>query len=334
MSRQTEDDPTAPTSDAKAISPDLGFMGGELYFVNPDSGESTYKFEFVAQTDFVRIAVNDTVVYTSGEKKGRPVLTPNERVVKTVGTELRDTIVSMADKAIKLLIIEEKEKLAEKEKKEAAKRAETVANKPKKPDVEEPKKVKDEEPAAKEEVKEKPKKAAAAKEETKEKSKKAVTTKEEEPATKEETKEKPKKAAAKEETKEKPKKAAAKDEPVAKEKPKKGGGKKTAAVEESTSEEECDEKAPLHQRRKKIPKHIRMLVWNKYIGADVASTKCMSCREKTIEIAGFHCGHVIAEAKGGDMTITNLRPICAHCNLAMGTKSMNEFTSEFFGWKV
>ena len=40
------------------------------------------------------------------------------------------------------------------------------------------------------------------------------------------------------------------------------------------------------------------------------------------------------KAKGGDMTITNLRPICASCNLSMGTRSMNEFTLEFFGWDV
>ncbi len=40
------------------------------------------------------------------------------------------------------------------------------------------------------------------------------------------------------------------------------------------------------------------------------------------------------EAKGGDMTINNLRPICAACNGSMGTMSMNEFTTQFFGWSI
>lgn len=91
---------------------------------------------------------------------------------------------------------------------------------------------------------------------------------------------------------------------------------------------------PVHIRRKYIPKHIKTLVWNKYNGCENAEAKCASCRQERINIRNFHCGHVIAEANGGDMTINNLRPICAPCNLSMGTRSMNEFTSEFFGWIV
>jgi 5-methylcytosine-specific restriction endonuclease McrA len=87
-------------------------------------------------------------------------------------------------------------------------------------------------------------------------------------------------------------------------------------------------------KKKTIPKHVKTLVWNKYIGADKAKAHCMSCRQADISIRSFHCGHVIAEAKGGDMTINNLRPICSDCNLAMGTMSMNEFTSQFFGWQI
>jgi len=91
---------------------------------------------------------------------------------------------------------------------------------------------------------------------------------------------------------------------------------------------------PLHLRRKKIPKHIKTLVWNKYIGPETASSDCMSCRTVKISNRSFHCGHVIAESKGGDMNINNLRPICEACNGSMGTRSMNEFTKEFFGWSV
>jgi len=91
---------------------------------------------------------------------------------------------------------------------------------------------------------------------------------------------------------------------------------------------------PLHIKRKKIPKHIKTLVWNKYMGVDTAQADCVSCRSVKITNRSFHCGHVIAESKGGDLNINNLRPVCDACNGSMGTRSMNEFTKEFFGWTV
>jgi len=97
---------------------------------------------------------------------------------------------------------------------------------------------------------------------------------------------------------------------------------------------EEDAAEPLHVRRKKIPSSIRTLVWNKYIAADVAQSDCFCCRTAKISVRSFDCGHVIAEAKGGDLTINNLRPICKDCNKSMGTRSMNEFTKEYFGWTV
>lgn len=93
---------------------------------------------------------------------------------------------------------------------------------------------------------------------------------------------------------------------------------------------EDDVKLPIHVRRKTIPKYIKSLVWNKYMGENNTTSKCVCCLSQTIDCRSFHCGHVISEAKGGDLSITNLRPICASCNLAMSTKSMNEFCIEFF----
>ncbi len=107
-----------------------------------------------------------------------------------------------------------------------------------------------------------------------------------------------------------------------------------AVVPEVVEDSVVDAKEPLHVRRKKIPKAIRTLVWNKYIGSDITAAKCMCCKEEKISMNNWHCGHVLAEAKGGDTTINNLRPICAPCNSSMGTKSMNEFTEEFFGWTI
>jgi hypothetical protein len=93
---------------------------------------------------------------------------------------------------------------------------------------------------------------------------------------------------------------------------------------------EDDVKLSIHVRRKAIPKYIKSLVWNKYMGENNTTSKCVCCMSQTIDCRSFHCGHVISEAKGGDLSITNLRPICASCNLAMSTKSMNEFCIEFF----
>ena len=103
----------------------------------------------------------------------------------------------------------------------------------------------------------------------------------------------------------------------------------------SVSEEKIDEEsAPLHIRRKNIPKHVRTMVWNVHMGISNLEAKCFSCRAEKVDARNFQCGHVIAESKGGDMTIKNLRPICQPCNASMGTQSMNEFTMEYFGWEV
>ena len=90
----------------------------------------------------------------------------------------------------------------------------------------------------------------------------------------------------------------------------------------------------INKRKKAIPKHVKTLVWDKYIGVDTASAACCCCLWSPISIRNFHCGHVIAEANGGNMTLENLRPICAPCNLSMGRRNMNEFTMEWFGWTV
>jgi len=84
-------------------------------------------------------------------------------------------------------------------------------------------------------------------------------------------------------------------------------------------------------KKKAIPKHIKTIVWDTYIGIDKAIAACCCCLFTEISIRSFHCGHVISEANGGDLTIQNLRPICAPCNLSMGRRNMNEFTKDFFG---
>jgi hypothetical protein len=78
-------------------------------------------------------------------------------------------------------------------------------------------------------------------------------------------------------------------------------------------------------KKKSIPKVVKDLAWNTWIGEDVARAKCMCCGVNEIKMNSFHCGHVTAEVNGGKTTVDNLRPICAACNLSMGTVNLNDF---------
>lgn len=80
-----------------------------------------------------------------------------------------------------------------------------------------------------------------------------------------------------------------------------------------------------------IPKVVRNQVWDKWIGADIGRTKCYVCQTNIIDKGGnFHCGHVIAESKGGELKVDNLRPICKSCNSSMGTQDMREFCKKHY----
>jgi hypothetical protein len=81
--------------------------------------------------------------------------------------------------------------------------------------------------------------------------------------------------------------------------------------------------------KKNIPKKIKELVWDKYIGEKYGTGICLCCNETLIKQMSFHCGHVKSEKNGGDSTLENLRPICASCNLSMGTRNMNEFMETY-----
>jgi hypothetical protein len=76
-----------------------------------------------------------------------------------------------------------------------------------------------------------------------------------------------------------------------------------------------------HYVKKKIPKALRIAVWNRYMGGNARKGLCPICRDRELRIEDFHCGHDLAEAKGGGMNVDNLFPICALCNQSMGTKN-------------
>jgi 5-methylcytosine-specific restriction endonuclease McrA len=79
------------------------------------------------------------------------------------------------------------------------------------------------------------------------------------------------------------------------------------------------------KKKMAVPKHIRNIVWNLYIGEDIIKHKCLCCKKVTITNTVFEVGHVLSESSGGTMEINNLRPICGSCNLAMGTTNMIDF---------
>ena len=84
-------------------------------------------------------------------------------------------------------------------------------------------------------------------------------------------------------------------------------------------------------KSKTIPKKIRNLVWNLYIGKKIGESKCVCCDRSSIDKAEFQCGHILARAHGGSDTIDNLRPICGGCNAAMGVQNMEDYCRTFFG---
>lgn len=83
---------------------------------------------------------------------------------------------------------------------------------------------------------------------------------------------------------------------------------------------------------KTIPKPLREQVWRKD-NKNITSI-CPICNQNEITAFNFECGHIIAESKGGALTIDNLRAICGSCNKSMGTRNMNEFRNCIWGKSI
>jgi hypothetical protein len=89
------------------------------------------------------------------------------------------------------------------------------------------------------------------------------------------------------------------------------------------------EKEEAKRKKQSIPKQIRNIVWNHYIGDDIIKHKCLSCKKVSITNTSFDVGHVISEHNGGTHEINNLRPICGACNHSMGTDNMVDFVVKY-----
>ena len=80
----------------------------------------------------------------------------------------------------------------------------------------------------------------------------------------------------------------------------------------------------------KIPRALREQVWLVHVGPKF-QTKCkVSWCTNSMNAFDFQCGHNIPESKGGTTDVRNLIPICARCNLSMGSQfTIDEWNKRF-----
>jgi 5-methylcytosine-specific restriction endonuclease McrA len=90
-----------------------------------------------------------------------------------------------------------------------------------------------------------------------------------------------------------------------------------------------EEKAELKRKKQSIPKNVRIIVWNHYIGEDIIKHRCLCCKKVVISNTNFEVGHVLSEKNGGTHEINNLRPICFACNHSMGAENMIDFVVKY-----
>jgi hypothetical protein len=111
--------------------------------------------------------------------------------------------------------------------------------------------------------------------------------------------------------------------------PKRSGLKKAELIEkivEYVNNPPIEDKSkPKKKVKKTIPKTLKNMVWDKYIGREKGTGECNCCHNE-IDAKHFECGHVLSEAKGGELSINNLRPVCSLCNKSMNTQNMEEFS--------
>lgn len=98
----------------------------------------------------------------------------------------------------------------------------------------------------------------------------------------------------------------------------------------SKNEKEQQQSAAVPKKKKQaIPKQVRTIVWNHYIGETLNQHRCFCCKKVVVRVTDFEVGHVISEHHGGTHEINNLRPICGACNRSMGTMNMVEFVQMY-----
>ena len=78
-----------------------------------------------------------------------------------------------------------------------------------------------------------------------------------------------------------------------------------------------NKKGKIKKHKKTIPKALRQQVWLNYFGKKFERSCYIGWCKNKISVFNFHVGHDIPESEGGTLDVTNLKPICARCNLSM-----------------
>jgi len=99
--------------------------------------------------------------------------------------------------------------------------------------------------------------------------------------------------------------------------------------QDEEEEKKKREKEEAKKKKQSIPKNVRTIVWNHYIGEDIIRHRCLCCKKVLISNTNFEVGHVLSEKNGGTHEINNLRPICFACNHSMGTENMIDFVVKY-----
>ena len=104
---------------------------------------------------------------------------------------------------------------------------------------------------------------------------------------------------------------------------------KKANIKQAKEPDDNEEEIAKKPKKKPIPVALKRNVWNKWIGEAIGKSKCMCCKLTEITMLNFACGHILAEANGGELKLDNLKPICASCNSSMGTQDMNVYIEKY-----
>lgn len=90
---------------------------------------------------------------------------------------------------------------------------------------------------------------------------------------------------------------------------------------ESLNQSEIEEKILTRRNSKVDLKVIRDKIWSIWC---CDKRICFAC-ESEISKDDWHCGHILAESKGGNASLDNLRPLCPDCNRKMRTTHMYRY---------
>ena len=82
-----------------------------------------------------------------------------------------------------------------------------------------------------------------------------------------------------------------------------------------------------------ISKALRRKIWQNEFNSK-GKAKCPCCRTTNVTVWDFHVGHRVAKCKGGANRESNLRPICALCNMSMGKLDWEVFAKQFTSSKI